>query len=233
MKEKYAVDVSHSKDIHRVDQAAWDDAPELELTADEPEAAKFLDSGVQYEGHLLPKSGPRWEHYKAAALSPGKSRAAVYSYDGTITHMSEQDMSPFFWKWFGRMSGTYWTEIYDVPSARRLIQISGAFRGVDLTEVQGKSYWLGGRFYLMPLKPNGMRSFLLCDVDLAAKSSGAGETEAPALSDPHAWERFLSPRTPQANMTGLHDEAVLCDGTHNIEAVNVTVSLDVQVPGRY
>jgi hypothetical protein len=136
---KYAVDLSYPKDIHRISQAAWDDAPALKPTKEEAWPADFLADGIQYQGSLLPKSGPKWDYLQKASMSPGKSRMAVYSFDGTVTRMSEQDMSPWFWKWYGPLRGTYWTEIYDLLSARLLIQISGAFRGVDLTVVQGRA----------------------------------------------------------------------------------------------
>jgi hypothetical protein len=170
MQEKYAVDLSHPKDIRRIDETTWDVSPALKPTQ-APLPAEFLTGGMRYKGHVFPKPGSKWDDVFKASLSPGKDQVAVYSYDGTITRASEHDMSPFFWKSYGRISGTYWTEIYDVSSVRRLIQISGIFRGVDLTEVQGGSYWMGDRFYLMPLKPEGMRSFLICDVDKAAEAN--------------------------------------------------------------
>lgn len=179
MKEKYAVGLSFPKDIRRIDETTWNGGRILEPTQS-PLPAEFLASGMQYKGHVFPKSGSKWDDVFKASVSPGKDRVAVYSYAGTITRASEHDMSPFFWRSYGRVSGTYWTEIYDVSSVRRLIQISGIFRGVDLTEVQGRSYWMGDRFYLMPRKPAGMRSFLICDVDKATKSSGLEATGATA-----------------------------------------------------
>jgi hypothetical protein len=157
--------------------------------------------------------------------------------------MSEENMSALPWKWFGPMYGTYWTEIYDVSSNRRLIQIQGRFRGDDLNEVQGKSYWYGGRFFVQPLEVSGMRHLLICDVDQAAKSSGVTEADAevPVLrakrylnSSRSLYQlRLLEPELPQARITAFHDEPVFYPGTQTIESIRVTASVDIQVAGKY
>jgi hypothetical protein len=96
----------------------------------------------------------------------------VYSYDGTIKRSYDFSFKP------ERFDGTYWTEIYDVASAARPIQIRGSFHGVDLTELQGKSSWFEGRFFLQPLGVKGMRTALICDVDAAARSRRVAESDA-------------------------------------------------------
>jgi hypothetical protein len=161
----------------------------------------------------------------------------VFSYAGIVTRSYEGSSER------EHFDGTYWSEVYDVVSARRLFQIQGSFLGVDLTEFQGKSRWQGGRFFLQPLEVNGMRRLLLCDVDAAAKSSGVAESDAPvplARAKPyfdHSMSsnqlRFFEPETPQAHIAAFRDEPVFYPGTSNIEKVNITALLDVQVAGKY
>jgi hypothetical protein len=238
MMEKYGVDLSHTEEIRKIDEATWDAGTVLEPEKfAQPEQAIFQPNALKYQSHLYPKSGLNWDQYGKALISPGKSRMAVYSYDGVVKRSYEFSFKP------QRFDGTYWTEIYDVASTNRLIQIRGEFHGVDLTEFQGKSYWLGGRFFLQPLEVRGMRRLLICDVDAAAKASGVTESDAPVPLDrakpflQHSRSdyqmRFLEPETPQAHITAFHDEPVFYPGTGDIERVNVTALLDVQVPGQY
>lgn len=175
MKEKYVVDLNNPQGIHPIDEGSWEASTVLEPWKHygNPASARFPPSGMEYEGHLYPKSGSNWDMYGKALPSPGRSRVAVYSYDGIVQRSYEPSFGP------QRFDGTYWTEIYDVASTKRLIQIRGGFHGVDLTEFQGKSYWLGGRFFVEPLGVHGMRRVLICDVDAAAKSRVAAETDAP------------------------------------------------------
>jgi hypothetical protein len=109
--------------------------------------------------------------------------------------------------------------------------------------MQGKSFWMGGRFFLQPLDVNGMRRLLLCDIDAAARSDGVAESDAPmplSRSKPylnnsasHNQLRLFEPETPQAHITGFRDEPVFYPGTSDIKSVSVTALLDVQVPGKY
>jgi hypothetical protein len=237
MKQKYAVDLTRPKEVRRIDPVTWENAGVFGPSADAPVSADFRANGLRYQGQLFPKSGPKWDDCYQASLSPGRTRVAVYSYDGIITRMSEENMSALPWKWFGPMYGTYWTEIYDVSSDRRLIQIQGRFRGVDLNEVQGKSYWYGSRFFVQPLKVSGMRHLLVWDVDRAAKSSGVTEADAevpvlrakPYLNSSRSLYqlRWLEPEIPQAQITAFHDEPVFHPGTQTIESIRVTASVDV------
>jgi hypothetical protein len=238
MKEKYAVDVSKPQSVRLIDGGGWQVANVLEpANLTEPEHARFQSNGLEYQGHMYPKSGPNWDLYGKALASPGQSRIAVYSYEGIVQRSYEPSFGP------QRFEGTYWTEIYDVASAKRLIQIRGGFNGVDLTELQGKSYWYGGRFFLQPLEVKGMRRLLICDVDAAARSNGVAEADAPvplSRAKPYLHNsrspyqmRFLETDTPQAHVTAFRDEPVFYPGTSDIERLNITASLDVQVPGRY
>jgi len=131
-----------------------------------------------------------------------------------------------------------------VESGKRLVQIHGKLKGVDLTELQGKSYWYSGRFFIEPLEVNGMRRLLICDVDAAAKVSGAADLDAPvplSRAKPYLSHtrsqyqmRFLDTNSPQAQITAFRDEPVMCPGTRDmIKSVNMTAALDVQVPGTY
>jgi len=239
MKERYMLDLANPQNIGPVDDGSWEAAAVLEPGNRRPlEAASYELNGLQYRNHLFPKSGANWDLYGKALGSPGESRVAVYSYDGIVERSYEGSRRP------ERFNGTYWTEIYDVASGKRLVQIHGRFQGVDLTELQGKSYWYAGRFFLEPLEVNGMRRLLICDVDAAARSSDAAEVDAPvplSRAKPylnhtrsHYQLRFFNTDSPQAQITAFRDEPELCPGTSDmIKSVNVTAALDVQVAGTY
>ena len=238
MKEHYAVDLNHSKDVRRIENDRWDAAPVLEPEAyNDGGAAKIQPEGLEYKDHFFAKSGANWDMYGKALASPGRSRMAVYSYEGIVERSYDFSFAP------QHFEGTYWTEIYDVASAKRLVQIRGDFHGVDLTEFQGKSVWLGGRFFLQPLAVNGMRRVLICDIDSAARSTGVAESDAPlplALAKPYLQYsrsyyqlRFLETRDPQAHITGFRDESVLCPASNDIGSIKVTALLDVATPGTY
>jgi hypothetical protein len=234
MREKYQVDLNRSGAIRPLDSATWEAAPVLEPEKhlSDPERARFSANGMEYANHLFPKSGASWDLYAKALASPGRSRVAVFSFDGRVERTYDPTFGP------QHFDGSYWTEIYDVPSWKRLIQIRGDFHGFDLTQFQGKSEWLGGRFFLQPLDVNGMRSLLICDVDQAAKIEGAAEVDGPPhfsrnrFSLTQNQQRTFAAETPQAHITGFHDEPVY-DSRGKIEKVNVSVLLDVNIAGRY
>jgi hypothetical protein len=238
MNERYAVELG--KLAHQsVDNASWEASAVLEPeTFGLLKGATLQPDGLQYNDRLFSKSGPKWDLYGTYLSSPGESRVAVYSYDGIVQRSYEFSLKP------EHFDGTYWTEIYDVVSGKRLIQIRGKFKGVDLTELQGKSSWYAGRFFLQPLEVNGMRRLLICDVNAAARSIGVADLDAPvplARAKPYLNHtrsdyqlRFLETHSPQARITGFRDEPVVCPGTTDlIKSVNLIAELDVQVPGTY
>lgn len=245
MIEKYAVDLRHPEGIREIGEAMWDTASVQEPTM----GGVWADSPRQQgdAGAKFPKSGPK---YAGAAPSPGGSRIAVDSWSGTV-----RDPPQIFGEYPGsslrfikdmmlaRYDGQYWIDIYDQASIRRLVQIRGDFHGDSPVYFQGKAKWLNGRYYLLPLDPRGMRRLLVCDIDAAARVRGVAESDAPvplARAKPFLQHsrslyqmRFLKPETPQAHITGFHDEPVINPTTGHIESVNVTASLDVQIPGEY
>jgi hypothetical protein len=239
MKERYSLDLAKPGSVGPIDEASWNAAPVLEPNFPRPpEQATYQADGLRYRDHLLAKSGPNWDLYAKAAVSPGESRVAVFSYDGIVQRSYEFSFQP------ERFDGTYWTEIYDVASGKRLIHIHGKFKRVDLTELQGKSYWYSGRFFVEPLETDGMHRLLVCDVDAAATSSGVTGVDAPvplSRAKPYLNHtrseyqmRFLDTNVPQAQVVAFRDEPVMCPGsTELIKSVNVTAVLDVQVPGTY
>ena len=239
MNERYSVDLASPENVRPIDEASWNAAPVLEPEFPRaPRPATYQPDGLRYRDHLLAKSGPNWDFYGKAAVSPGESRVAVFSYDGIVQRSYEFSFQPT------RFDGTYWTEIYDVASGKRLLHIRGKFKRVDLTELQGKSYWYSGRFFVEPLETDGMHRLLVCDVDSAAKSGGVSEHDAPVplpRAKPYLNHtrsefqmRFLDTNVPQAQIVAFRDEPVLCPGsTDLIKSVNVTAVLDVEVPGTY
>jgi hypothetical protein len=239
MNEKYRIDLGNSRSVSAADGGSWDTAAVLEPENPRSlEQATYQPSGLQYRSHIFPKSGPNWDLYDKASASPGETRVAVYSYDGIVERSYEPSFGP------QRFDGTYWTEIYDVASGKRLLQIHGKFKGIDLTELQGKSYWYSGRYFIQPLEVYGMRRLLICDIDAAARSSGVADFDAPvplSRARPYlnhtrsAYQmRFLETRSSQALITAFRDEPVLCPGASDmIKSVNVTAVLNVQVPGTY
>ena len=142
MNERYSVDLGNPQNIRPVDEDRWEAAAVREPEHARPlEQATYQPNGLQYRSHLFPKSGSNWDLYGKAVASPGESRVAVYSYDGRVERSYEGSLRP------EHFDGTYWTEIYDVASGKRLLQIRGEFKEVDLTELQGKSYWVFGTFF--------------------------------------------------------------------------------------
>jgi hypothetical protein len=257
MSEKYVVDLRHPESIRLVDENTWETATVLDRGTDGFWNA-FLKEGASPS--RLAKSGPKWG---GGAASQGRSRGAVYSWSGTLRDpigpppyegSVADSLEGLLFPWTQpRYEGHYWTDIYDVASATRLVQIRGDFHREHPDNFQGAARWFAGRFYLMPLEPNslfhvpqnqdGMRRLLICDADAAAKAKGVAESDAPVPLDrakpyfQHSRSdyqmRFLRPETPQAHITGFRDEPVFVQGTGNIERVNVTAMLEVEVPGRY
>jgi hypothetical protein len=257
MAEKYSVDLSHPEAVQLVDENIWEAATVLDRGTDGTWNAYLKEPASPSR---LEKSGPKWG---GDAASQGRSRAAVYSWSGTVRDpigpppyegSVADSIGGLFFPWTQpRYEGRYWTDIYDVESATRLVQIRGDFRRESPDNFQGKARWFASRFYLMPLEPNtlfhvplkrdGMRRLLICDIDSAAKAKGVAESDAPVPLDrakpyfQHSRSdyqmRFLRLETPQAHIAGFQDEPVFVQGTGDIERVNVTAMLDVKVPGRY
>ncbi len=231
MKEKYSIDLSPAGRVTRIDEAQWEaaraiDAEHIGILA----GAKFGTQGMEYQGRLYPKSGSKWDGATKALPSPGKSRVAVYSHDGTVNTGSLEG------PWFGRVVGTYWTDIYDIASARKLLQIHGSFRGVDPQLIQSESYWYGGRFFVQAADVDNVRRAVICDIDAAARSQGITTTDPPATPSRQRTfyqSRIFAADRPQAHITGFRDEPVYRGSSHEIESVNLIALIDVQVPGSY
>ena len=234
VKETYALDLRQPPAVRRIDSKAWEETPVLVPSADSPVPVNYMADGVRYQDRLFPKSGAQWDLYHQAFSSPGNSRIAVNSFDGVVKRPPGGDLASFnISVKRGHYEGKFWTEIYDISTARRLIQISGNFHGEDPMNFQGRGAWLGGRYYAMPLDPKGMRRLLLCDIDMAAKSTGVVETDAAPLHAPALRDRPFEPEGPQARITGFRDEAAPCTNSSEYKALRITASIDVPAAGDY
>jgi hypothetical protein len=255
MVEKYSIDLARPEAVRLVDEHTWETATALDRRDGVWDA--YLKQ-TAFPGRLG-KSGPKWA---GGVSSLGGSRAAEYSWSGTVRDpIGPLPYESSFVDWIGgrltpwaeaRYEGHYWTDIFDLASAKRLVQIRGEFHRESPYYFQGAANWFDGQFYLMPLEPNtpfrlplkrdAMRHLLICDINAAAKAKGVVESDAPPLdgakpylqhSRSHYQMRFLDPETPQAHITDFQDEAVFYQGTPAIESVNVTAFLEVEFPGRY
>jgi hypothetical protein len=69
------------------------------------------------------------------------------------------------------IKGQYWTDIYDVRSGERLVQIQGTFHGVEPHDFQIQAALLAEKYYVLPLQTTGMRRLLICDLDTAQQAT--------------------------------------------------------------
>jgi hypothetical protein len=243
MTEKYGFDLRHAG-TWRIEEKTWDAGSVLEPTT----GGVWQPQPMLRNNEKFPISSPK---YAGSVSSPGGSRIAVDSWSGTVRdppQILSWEPGPSSLGFLiglirAHYDGHYWIDIHDVVSGSRVVQIRGDFHGDHPLYFQGKAKWLNGRYYVLPLEPEGMRRLLVCDIDAAAKSKGLTEFDAPvplARAKPFLQHsrssyqmRFLEPEVPQAHITGFHDEAVSNAASGQIERVNVTASVDVQVAGEY
>jgi hypothetical protein len=229
-KEKYALDPHSASGARLISESDWEAATPLWPTTSGQMYPRA--NALPFRGHLFPKSGPKWPVYSQGATTEDSRGIAVYSWDGVI---DECTAGPFnCWIWDDHFHGDYWIDLFDVPSASRLVQIRGKFRGVDLTRFQGRGVWPNSRFFVLPIDPNGMRHLLACDLEVAAATHGiaTSRTSPPRarlsqqfleIQDEPLWARFLA----------MRDEAVRDGATGQIAGVDFKVSLNVRVARRY
>jgi len=191
-------------------------------------------------------------------MSPSRSWEAEYTWSGTVrdpvgppsyaSSIADRMMDWIFPWTAARYEGHYWTDIYDVRSGKRLIQIRGVFHRESPAGFQGRANWFASRFYVMPLeaneeipltlRPEGMRRLLICDVQAAATAKGESDSINPVTplgkySRSSYQTRLLEPETQEAKIVGLHDEPVFRPNTNTIEGVNVSAAAEVRVPAEY
>jgi hypothetical protein len=128
----------------------------------------LVDSAVfTYKGHQLNKSGQHWEdtpEYNTRISGDG-AYVAVLSYTGDYQMTQE---TPFtrgnqFW-------GQAYADIYEVSSGRRALALCLNLRGAPESDRLAGSFWLGKRYFVVPLGPDVLDSenappkFLFCDM---------------------------------------------------------------------
>ncbi len=177
-KEKYSVNLGRKVVTRKIDESAWETAPELPRSGVETLAKVLLprdeESGVRYNNHLLERSGPAWhgkgDDAKPTLLSWTNSRAAVNSWDGIDITYSFLDPGSTFKR--NKENGSYWIDIYDTGSGERLIKIQGTFSGIGAVEILQAPAWYSDRYYVMPLGV-GLKRLLICDVDTASRKDNS------------------------------------------------------------
>jgi hypothetical protein len=186
-RETYAVDLSRPDKVRRIDEQAWQSAMPLQwggpfggISPRHP-----TDSGISYKGGVFEKSGPRWSGVGAgpvaAEVSQDSSKISVNSWDGFDIRYDFLDPTVLFQR--DKVKGQFWTDIYDVASGQRLIQIQGSFNGADPVLFLGQAPWYGTRYFVMPVGSTSwsgafnLRRLLICDADAAARMSGSGLKE--------------------------------------------------------
>jgi hypothetical protein len=181
-KEKYALDLNRPNKLRRIDQQTWQYGMAVRwvgLGGIQPVHA--IDRGISYRGHIFEKSGPKWSGVGSGPISSPVSvesrRVAVNSWDGFDVRYDFFDPTVLFQK--DKVKGEFWTDIYDIPSGQRLIEIQGSFDGADPGKFLGYAAWYGTRYYVMPVGKTSwpgafnLRRLLICDADAAARMSGS------------------------------------------------------------
>src|SRR5579862_5288578 len=130
MTEKYAVDLNHPESIRQIDEATWEAGSVLDPSGPAPGIVKPRPEEVNHPVNLFAMSGPK--RGEGGGLSPGGSRKGVNSWSGTDRDppqllFYEGSLRGFVVDMIrARYNGRYWIDIYDVASARRLVQIGGS-----------------------------------------------------------------------------------------------------------
>lgn len=230
-REKYALDPSYPGGARSLSESEWEAATPVWPSQYGPDA-RPPSGAIEYLGHMFPKTGPNWPTIPPqSSLSQG-TRIAVYSWDGVIKTCSA---GPFnCWIWDDHYRGDYWIDLFDVPSATKLIQIRGEFDGVDATRMlQAKSAWPNSRYFVVPLDPKGMRRLLACDVDTSAAGHGivTDRSSVPKTSlRPHPFE--IQDEPLGARFTGMRSKSVV-DNDSKVASLDFDISLNVRVARRY
>lgn len=163
--EKYAVDLSHPKTVHKLEESAWQAASSSTNLVRGPMYGyrwKVTPDGVEIGDRLFKKAGPKWPlGGEGPYKSSGGTRIAVDSWDGSIGYPGPFDMG------WPQIKGRYWTDIYDLRSGQRVIEIQGAFHGVEPYFFQLQARLVAEKFYVLPLQPKAMHRILVCDLDAA------------------------------------------------------------------
>jgi hypothetical protein len=172
--EKYVANLKSGR-VERLDNSVWESALGLQRTSKFLFPLIFQDRGIEYGGHILEKSGPKWagpydrpDIYPL--ISPMHTRLVLNSWDGIVRYVPLE--GPLLAR--DKVKGKFWIDLYDVASARRMIQIQGSFNGSPPSDIQGAAAWFTEQYYVLPLAPKGMRRLLVCDVDAADRMSGSG-----------------------------------------------------------
>jgi hypothetical protein len=181
--EKYAVDLDHPNKVRRIAEQTWQSTMPLRWVGPGGiEPTRPTAPGISYRGHIFEKSGPKWSGVGAgpigAPVSVESLRVAVNSWDGLDIRYDFLDPTVLFQN--DKVKGEFWTDIYDVASGQRLIQIQGSFDGADPGKFLGYAVWYGTRYYVMPVGKTSwlgtfnLRRLLICDADAAARMNGSG-----------------------------------------------------------
>jgi len=163
---KYWIDPATGR-VRRATESEWGGGQQNPAYRDSTLQAGFTmdpEKHLIYKGKEFVRRGAQWPFTSrdAARLSPDGGFLAVNSWDGEIKICSEYALGCQ-----NRIQGTYYMEIYDVPSGSLTLSLKGQFEGVEPSALFVRSAWSSRQYYFLPLDAVKMNRFVLCDVQAA------------------------------------------------------------------
>ena len=167
--DRYAVQLGHRNRVRLATKKEWDEAEPV-LMFRFP-TRKGLAGGVpdtftlSYKGKTFQRTGQHWlgsiwgGTTSTSRLSADDRFVAVNSWSGVALP------GALLGEWGGsNIHGEYFVDIYSLETFRKVIAISGQFGGLPPEAFVDRSFWLGKRYFVLPLKTDMTKlMFLRCD----------------------------------------------------------------------
>jgi hypothetical protein len=166
--DHYALYPGHRSRVRPASQKEWEQAEPLlmfRFQAGNELAGEVPDNfTLKYKGKTFEKSGQHWLGFMgggtdyASRLSADDRFVAVNSWSGVA--LSGAPLGEFGGS---NYHGDYFVDIYSLETFNRVIVIKGTFGGLSPSEFVPRSFWLGKRYFVLPLKTD-MTKLMFCDV---------------------------------------------------------------------
>jgi hypothetical protein len=141
--------------LEPVDQREWDAARPLPQFHEHALGAlerHYTNQPLLYDGRTFAPVGSRFE---TTFISEDKAHLALVSWNGS--DYAGDVLAP------RRIRGHFFIDLFHVPGGRRLARIEGTFHNLSPESFAGKSFWIDGPRFVLPLSSN-MRRLFLCEI---------------------------------------------------------------------